>query len=58
MYISIDTYFKANPDDSLDDYNVHRLMLTSLLLSHKFIDDRFIDSKSFANIGGMKIGGI
>ena len=36
-----------------DNYTIHRLVLTSLCVAHKFTDDEVYNNASFANVGGI-----
>ena len=55
MYTNMDTYFRANPNDSLDGYNVHRLILTSLAVSQRSIQRIPISDQLFAKKGRVPI---
>lgn len=39
---------------ALDAYNVHRLIISAILLSAKFFDDHFFFNPHFALVGGLK----
>ncbi|AYV86745.1 MAG: hypothetical protein Sylvanvirus8_1, partial [Sylvanvirus sp.] len=41
------------PPFVIHSFNIHRLVLTSLLCSTKFFDDRCCTNKHFANVGGI-----
>ncbi len=41
------------PDFSLSNLNVHKMVLTSLLLAAKFQDDFYYDNKAFEFAGGV-----
>jgi hypothetical protein len=44
-----------NDDFSLNNLNVHKILLTSLLLAAKFQDDFYYDNKTFEFAGGVNI---
>lgn len=41
--------------ESLCDVNVHRLLLTAVLIASKFNDDEYFDNKVFAQLGGVSL---
>jgi len=43
----------SQPDFTLSQLNVHKVILTSLLLSTKFQDDFYYDNKAFEFAGGV-----
>jgi hypothetical protein len=40
----------------LDQYNVHRLLVTSVMLAAKFFDDHYLDNQHYAAVGGVPKG--
>ncbi len=51
--IYIDRYNMSQPDFSLNRLNVHKMLLTSVLLAAKLQDDFYYDNKSFEFAGGV-----
>lgn len=51
--IYIDRYNMGQPLFSLSPLNVHKLLLTALLVSTKFQDDFYYDNKAFEFAGGV-----
>ena len=39
---------------ALNDYNVHRILFTAILMAIKFNEDNFYDNNYYAEIGGIK----
>jgi hypothetical protein len=40
----------------LDQLNVHRLLVTSVMLAAKFFDDHYLDNQHYAAVGGVPKG--
>lgn len=40
----------------LDPLNVHRLLVTSVMLAAKFFDDHYLDNQHYAAVGGVPQG--
>jgi hypothetical protein len=40
----------------LDPLNVHRLLVTSVMLAAKFFDDHYLDNQHYAAVGGVPKG--
>ncbi|MDF1646521.1 MAG: hypothetical protein P1U61_06045 [Legionellaceae bacterium] len=56
MLCYLDAYFsKYHIWDKLNAYNVHRLILVSLLLAHKYLEDDFFFNDVFARVGGVTL---
>eukprot|EP01017_Pseudomicrothorax_dubius_P020114 TRINITY_DN2205_c0_g4_i1.p1 TRINITY_DN2205_c0_g4~~TRINITY_DN2205_c0_g4_i1.p1 ORF type:complete len:270 (+),score=33.06 TRINITY_DN2205_c0_g4_i1:49-810(+) len=53
MYI--DQLQHVVPNFALDSMNVHRLLLTSILLATKFLEDIFYNNEYFASVGGVDL---
>mmetsp|Transcript_4144 Transcript_4144/g.4805 ORF Transcript_4144/g.4805 Transcript_4144/m.4805 type:complete len:241 (-) Transcript_4144:147-869(-) len=51
--IYIDHVQKMIPDFRLNEYNVHRLFLISMLIGAKFTEDKPISNKYWAQVGGI-----
>ncbi|XP_057719168.1 cyclin-P3-1-like [Arachis stenosperma] len=50
--IYIDRYFSKN-GGYLTSFNAHRLLITSLLVAVKFLDDRYFSNAYYAQVGGI-----
>ena len=48
MLAYLDTYFSINPSDKLHKKNVHRLVLVSLLLVNKYLEDIHVNNATFS----------
>lgn len=55
MLIYIERYFESKPNDCLNLHNVHRLILTGLMFSTKFMDDDYFDNNYIALVGGIPL---
>jgi hypothetical protein len=53
--IYLDRYNLADEDFSLNPTNVHKILLTCLMLATKFQDDRYYDNKTFEFAGGVNL---
>lgn len=51
--IYIDRIVDINPEVFVNNMNVHRLVLTGILVASKFLDDGGFDNARYAEIGGM-----
>jgi hypothetical protein len=51
--IYIDRFSQRNPQFQINAFNIHRLVLTAILLAFKFHDDYLTDNHSIANLGGI-----
>jgi len=51
--IYIDRLIKVNGKFMLNSLNVHRLMITSIMLGAKFFDDKYYNNAHFGKIGGV-----
>jgi hypothetical protein len=49
----IDRFIQANPDIVLCGLNVHRLIITSIVISMKFLDDLYYNNAYYAKVGGL-----
>lgn len=57
MLIYIDRYMALDngTKDFLNPYNVHRFILVALLTASKYLEDRHVNIRSLANIGGINL---
>lgn len=51
-YIYVDKFLQKT-DISLTSLNVHRLLITSVMVAAKFIDDAFFNNAYYARVGGI-----
>lgn len=52
-YIYMDRFIQKQPFVPIDSFNVHRLIITSVLVSAKFMDDMCYNNAYYAKIGGI-----
>ncbi|ERN12673.1 hypothetical protein AMTRI_Chr01g135840 [Amborella trichopoda] len=52
-YIYMDRFIHQQPEVPLTSLNVHRLLITSVMVAAKFIDDAFFDNAYYAKVGGV-----
>mmetsp|Transcript_25028 Transcript_25028/g.59119 ORF Transcript_25028/g.59119 Transcript_25028/m.59119 type:complete len:230 (-) Transcript_25028:158-847(-) len=53
--VFMDRYLQRNPDFILSSLSVHRLVLTSVLLAAKFLDDFYYNNSFWAKVGGIPV---
>ncbi|KAG6415989.1 hypothetical protein SASPL_123410 [Salvia splendens] len=52
-YIYLDRFVHKQPALPLNSFNVHRLLIASVLVSAKFMDDIFYNNAYYAKVGGI-----
>ncbi|KAJ7548770.1 hypothetical protein O6H91_07G026100 [Diphasiastrum complanatum] len=52
-YAYIDRFIYQQPDIPINSLNVHRLLITSVMVAAKFLDDAFYNNAYYAKIGGV-----
>ncbi|KAH7433849.1 hypothetical protein KP509_07G089200 [Ceratopteris richardii] len=52
-YLYIDRLLQQHPDLRITSLNIHRILIASILISAKFLDDRHYDNGHYARIGGI-----
>ncbi|KAI5670314.1 hypothetical protein M9H77_10678 [Catharanthus roseus] len=52
-YIYLDRFSQKQPFLPISSFNVHRLLITSVLISAKFMDDIFYNNAFYAKVGGI-----
>lgn len=52
--IYIDRIVKLHPDFKICDLNIHRLLVTSVMLAVKFFDDIYYSNAYYAKVGGVR----
>lgn len=53
--VLLDRAQEFNPNFKIHKKNIHRLLLTSALVSAKYIDDLFYKNSFYANVGGVSL---
>ena len=51
--IYMDLVVQYNPDFVINSLNVHRLLITSIMLASKFFDDIYYNNAYYARVGGI-----
>jgi hypothetical protein len=52
--VYIDRIVKQHPDFSISVLNIHRLLVTSVMLAAKFFDDVYYSNSYYAKVGGVR----
>ncbi|MBA0858111.1 hypothetical protein Goshw_021798 [Gossypium schwendimanii] len=52
-YVYLDRFMQMHPSLLLNSFNVHRLLITSVLVSAKFMDDICYNNAYYAKVGGI-----
>ncbi|KAI3793126.1 hypothetical protein L1987_35740 [Smallanthus sonchifolius] len=52
-YVYLDRFVKKQPYLPINSFNVHRLLVSSVLVSIKFMDDICYDNAYYARVGGI-----
>ncbi|KAK1304945.1 Cyclin-U4-1 [Acorus calamus] len=52
-YIYLDRFARRHPSLPINSYNVHRLLITSVLVAAKFMDDVCYNNAYYAKVGGI-----
>ncbi|XP_022155727.1 cyclin-U4-1-like [Momordica charantia] len=52
-YVYLDRFAQRQPLLPINSYNVHRLLITSVLVAAKFMDDRCYNNAFYARVGGI-----
>ena len=53
--VYLDRYNMAEPEFTLNKFNVHRFFLTCLILAVKYNDDIYFDNLTFEKVGGVSM---
>lgn len=51
--VYIDRIMKLHPEWRICNLNIHRLLLTSIIVAAKFFDDKYYSNANYAKIGGL-----
>ncbi|KAJ7526738.1 hypothetical protein O6H91_16G021100 [Diphasiastrum complanatum] len=52
-YAYLDRFIRRQPDIPITYLNVHRLLITSVMVAAKFLDDAYYNNAYYAKIGGV-----
>ncbi|XP_059625297.1 cyclin-U4-1-like [Cornus florida] len=52
-YVYLDRFVQRQPLLPINSFNVHRLLITSVLISAKFMDDMYYNNAYYAKVGGI-----
>jgi len=53
--VYIDRIVKVHPEFTICNLNIHRLLVTSVMLAAKFFDDIYYSNAYYAKVGGIRI---
>jgi hypothetical protein len=51
--VYIDRIIQSNPTFVVNSLNIHRLLITSIMLAAKFFDDQYFNNAYYAKVGGV-----
>ncbi|XP_076950463.1 cyclin-U4-1-like [Bidens hawaiensis] len=54
-YVYLDRFTQQQPGLSINSFNVHRLLITSVMIAAKFMDDIYYNNAYYAKVGGISI---
>nr|XP_043610485.1 cyclin-U4-1-like [Erigeron canadensis] len=52
-YVYLDRFTQQQPAVSINSFNVHRLLITSVMIAAKFMDDMYYNNAYYAKVGGI-----
>ncbi|KAB5526851.1 hypothetical protein DKX38_020698 [Salix brachista] len=52
-YVYLDRFAQRQPSLPINSFNVHRLLIASVLVSAKFMDDMYYNNAYYARVGGI-----
>ncbi|XP_010258734.1 PREDICTED: cyclin-U4-1-like [Nelumbo nucifera] len=52
-YIYLDRFAQKQPSLPINSFNVHRLLITSVMVAAKFMDDMYYNNAYYAKVGGI-----
>ncbi|KAL8268434.1 hypothetical protein R6Q59_002244 [Mikania micrantha] len=52
-YVYLDRFTQQQPALSINSYNVHRLLITGVMIAAKFMDDLYYNNAYYAKVGGI-----
>ena len=54
-FIYIDRLLQNNKNSALTRLNIHRIILTAIILAIKYLDDSYFDNEIYSKIGGISL---
>ncbi|KAJ4827944.1 hypothetical protein Tsubulata_029126 [Turnera subulata] len=54
-YVYLDRFSRRQPCFPINSFSVHRLLITSVLVSAKFLDDLYYNNAFYARVGGISL---
>ncbi|XP_043715264.1 cyclin-U4-1-like [Telopea speciosissima] len=52
-YVYLDRFSQKQPSLPINSFNVHRLLITSVMVAAKFMDDMYYNNAYYAKVGGI-----
>ncbi|KAI9112763.1 hypothetical protein K1719_016266 [Acacia pycnantha] len=52
-YVYLDRFTQRQPSLPMNSFNVHRLLITSVMVAAKFMDDMYYNNAYYAKVGGI-----
>ncbi|KAB2068937.1 Cyclin-U4-1 -like protein [Gossypium arboreum] len=52
-YVYLDRFAQRQPSLPINSFNVHRLLITSVMVAAKFMDDMYYNNAFYAKVGGI-----
>ncbi|XP_027336347.1 cyclin-U4-1-like [Abrus precatorius] len=52
-YVYLDRFTQRQPSLPINSFNVHRLLITSVMVAAKFMDDMYYNNAYYAKVGGI-----
>ncbi|GMI66966.1 cyclin p4;1 [Hibiscus trionum] len=52
-YVYLDRFSQRQPSLPINSFNVHRLLITSVMVAAKFLDDMYYNNAYYAKVGGI-----
>ncbi|XP_004515319.1 cyclin-U4-1-like [Cicer arietinum] len=52
-YVYLDRFTQTQPSLPINSFNVHRLLITSVMVAAKFMDDVYYNNAYYAKVGGI-----
>lgn len=54
-YVYLDRFTQCQPSLPINSFNIHRLLITSVMIAAKFMDDMYYNNAYYAKVGGISI---
>ncbi|XP_057511989.1 LOW QUALITY PROTEIN: cyclin-U4-1-like [Actinidia eriantha] len=52
-YVYLDRFVQRQPSLPINSFNIHRLLITSVMVAAKFMDDMYYNNAYYAKVGGI-----